>query len=120
MPSYIQGRRSRKLDDAEVIKLYVEDGLDAETIGFRAGCSGTTILNIIRAAGHPVRNAGRGAPRNRRISDDEIIARYREGQSGPAIADAAGCTAGTIYSVIRKAGLQPRPSASGKGKPRNG
>lgn len=119
MPSYIQGRRRRKLDDAEIIKLYVS-GQDADSIGFEAGCSGTTVLSLVRAAGHPVRRAGRGAPRSRRISDDEIIERYRSGQSGPTIADAAGCTTGTIYHLLRKAGQPLRPSASGKGRPRNG
>jgi hypothetical protein len=112
MPSYVRGAKARRLTNAEIIRLYVDELLDSDSIGFRAGCSGTTILNIVRAAGHPVRQAGRGAPRHRNISDEEIIARYRSGISGPAIADAAGCSASAIYHVLRRAGVQVRDSAT--------
>jgi hypothetical protein len=113
MASYVRGRRSRQLSDDEIIKRYVEDGADAESIAFDARCSGTTILTIVRAAGHEIRKSGRGAPRQRLISDADIIRRYRDGQSGPLIADAAGCTPGTIYHLLRRNGVELRASPSG-------
>jgi hypothetical protein len=116
MPSYVRGRKYRRIGDDEIVRLYVEAGLDADTVGFRAGCSGTTILKIIRASGHPVRRAGRGAPRHRNISDEEIIERYRSGQSGPLIADAAGCTPGTIYHLLHRNGVTTRPAPTGRGR----
>ena len=115
MPSYVRGRERRRLTDEQIIALYV-GGMDADTIGFRAGCSGTTVLNIVRKAGHPIRQAGRGAPRHRNISDEEIISRYRDGQSGPAIADAAGCSASGVYHVLRRNGVALRPAPTGRGR----
>lgn len=113
MVSYVRGRSSRRLSDDEIIKLYVEEGHDAESIAFDAGCSGTTVLTIVRAAGHTVRKGGRGVPRKRLITDSEIIRRYRDGQSGPLLADAAGCTAGTIYRLLRQYGVEVRPAPNG-------
>ena len=54
MPNYTG--RQRKLSDAEIIERY-RQGADAETVGIAAGCSGTTVLAIVRAAGelkHPL------------------------------------------------------------------
>lgn len=113
MASYVRGRRRRHLSDDEIIKRYVEDGADAESIAFDARCSGTTVLAIVRAAGHEIRKGGRGAPRKRLIDDSEIIRRYRAGQSGPLLADAAGCTAGTIYRLLRSYGVEVRPAPNG-------
>lgn len=113
MPSYVRGRRRRALPDEEIIRLYIEENLDSDTIAFAAQCSSTTVLDIVRAAGHPVRRPGRGAPRHRHVSDDEIIARYRSGQDGPRLAALAGCTPGTIYRLLRRHGVTVRPSPTG-------
>lgn len=114
MPSYVRNRRT--LDDAEIIRLYVCEQLDSDTIGAKAQCSGTTVLNIVRSAGHPVRKSGRGVPRSRLIDDAEIIRRYRDGASGPAIADAAGCSASGVYHVLRRHGVAIRPAPTGRGR----
>ena len=45
MPNYTG--RQRKLSDAEIIERY-RQGVDAETVGIAAGCSGTTVLAIVR------------------------------------------------------------------------
>jgi hypothetical protein len=52
MPNYTG--RQRELSDAEIVELY-RQGLDAETVGIAAGCSGSTVLAIVRAAGETVR-----------------------------------------------------------------
>jgi hypothetical protein len=58
MPNYTG--HQRKLSDVEIIERY-RQGLDAETVRIAAGCSGTTVLAIIRAAGETVRQRGEGA-----------------------------------------------------------
>lgn len=115
MPSYVRGKRARTLDDPEIIRLYVEEQLDGESIGIRAGCSGTTVLDIVRSAGHPIRPPGRGVPRPRLIPDAEIARRYRAGEDGPRLAQAAGCTPGTIYRLLRLQGVHVRPPPSSNG-----
>lgn len=117
MPSYVRGRRFRRISDEQIVKLYVEDGLDAETIGLRAACSGTTVLRIVTSAGHATRVKGRGKPRPLALTSAEIVERYRSGQSGPTIADAAGCTSGTIYKILRAHGQPVRVSASRQYRP---
>lgn len=110
MPSYVRGReRGRLLSNAEVVEAYVS-GETAESIAQRARCCGVTVLQIVRAAGEPVRRPG--APpthKPRTISDSEIVRRYRAGEHGPLLADAAGCTPGTIYRVLRAHGVEVRP-----------
>lgn len=109
MPSYVRGReRGRLLTDDQIVEAYVS-GETADRIAQRAECTGVTVLQIVRRAGHEVRRPGAGAPRPRTLSDAEIIRRYREGQAGPRIADAAGCTAGTIYRLLRQYEVEIRP-----------
>jgi DNA-binding CsgD family transcriptional regulator len=111
MPSYVRGRGGRKLSDAEIIRLYVS-GRDADAIGFDAGCSSTTVLNLVRAAGETVRPSGGRRRSVLAISRDQIVQMYRDGQSGPQIAAVAGCTPSTVYHTLRAAGVPLRDSAS--------
>lgn len=112
MPSYVRGRECRRISDDTIIRLYVEDGLDADSIGFDAGCSGSTVLNIVRAAGHEIRRSGGRRRSALAISRDQIIQMYRDGQSGPQIAAVAGCTPSAVYHMLRAAGVPIRDSAS--------
>jgi hypothetical protein len=108
MPNYTG--RQRTLSDTEIVELY-QQGLDAETVGITAGCSGTTVLAIVRAAGEPIRQHGKGSPSKRKrlaLSDEEIIKRYQNGASAPEIAEAAGCTAAVIYKILRSANVPRR------------
>jgi hypothetical protein len=106
MPTYT---RSRLLPDDEIISLYLS-GLDSETIGFRARCSGTTVLQIVRRAGHPVRPRGNHPGTPRAFSDGEMCKRYRLGESGQQIAAAAGCSIGTVYRILAANNVPRRPS----------
>jgi hypothetical protein len=108
MPNYTG--RQRRLSDTEIVELYRQD-LDGESIGIAAGCSGTTVLAIVRAAGVPIRQRGKGSTGRRKqlaLSDEEIISRYQNGASGPEIAEAAGCTAEVIYRTLRNANVPRR------------
>jgi hypothetical protein len=116
MPSYVRGREQGRLLSDDLIAEAYASGETADSIAQRAGCCGVTVLDIVRKAGLEVRRPG-SPPRHkpRTISDDEIIRRYRSGQAGPLIADAAGCTAGTIYRLLRSLGVHVRPPPSGNG-----
>ncbi len=108
MPNYTG--RQRMLSDAEIVELY-RQGLDAETVGIAAGCSGTTVLAIVRAAGEPIRQRGKGSTGKRKrlaLSDEEIVKRYQNGASAPEIAEAAGCTTEVIYRTLRNANVPRR------------
>ena len=118
MPNYTG--RQRKLSDAEIIERY-RQGLDAETVGIAAGCSGTTVLAIVRAAGETIRQRGKGSTGKRKrlaLSDEEIIKRYQNGASAPEIAEAAGCTSQVIYNLLRQANV-PRRSPYSHGRTRS-
>jgi hypothetical protein len=79
MPSYLRGRPSqRPISDEEILRLYVEEKLDGDTISYRAGCSNTTVLDIVRKLGGVVRGRGRGSERKTlKLADAEIIQRYK-------------------------------------------
>jgi hypothetical protein len=102
--------RGQLLDDAEIVRLYAEIG-DSELVGLRAGVSGTTVLNRVRAAGGTIFKPGH-ARHNKRLkttlSDDEICQLYRDGLSGPKIADRARCSAGHVYNVLNAAKIPRR------------
>jgi len=109
MPSYIAGRprTGRLLSDEEIVKRYV-GGLDSFTLGLQAGCCGVTVLQIVRAAGETVRMKGATPRRTLRISDADIVQLYQSGLSGGEVGDRAGCSASTIFNVLRAAGVKPR------------
>jgi hypothetical protein len=111
MTSYT--RRRRTLPDDEIIKLYVDEQLDSDTVGAKAGCSSSTVLSLVRQAGGIIRPPG-GKRRNPSllIPLSEIIRRYREGQTGPKIAQAAATSSGTIYRLLRNAGVTIRETPS--------
>ena len=116
MPSYVRGRPlQRLLSDEEILRLYVEEELDGDTIGYRAGCSGKTVLEIVRKLGGVVRErGGRRKRKTLKLSDDEIIQRYNDGASGRTLAMQAGCDHATIYRVLHSHGVRTRtPTESG-------
>jgi|SRR3954452_8445386 hypothetical protein len=105
-----QTGRQRKLSDAEIIERYLQ-GADAETVGIAAGCSGTTVVVIVRAAGETIRQRGKGSTgkcKRLALSDEEIIKRYQTGASAPKIAEAAGCTFQVIYNLLRQVNVPRR------------
>jgi transposase len=99
--------KCRLLPDAEIIALYI-GGMDSDSVSYRAGCCAKIVLDLVRKAGHTVRPPGRGSGRPLKLSSEEIVRRYRSGESGVSIAVAAGCVASTIYGVLRREGVQLR------------
>jgi hypothetical protein len=98
--------RRRRLPDDEIVRLYVE-GLDSDSVGARANCSGTAVLGLVRAAGYPVRQPG-GRKHDVALPEDEICRRYLSGQSGPVIARVALCTPSSVYNILKKHGVPRR------------
>jgi len=106
--SYRRGRPVAKLlTDEQIVELYAS-GLDACSVGFRAGCCGTTVLVIVRAAGGTVRPPGSNPGKPLRLSAEDLVRRYRAGESGPILAAAAGCTPSTVYRLLRAHGVTMR------------
>jgi len=103
--------RKQRLDDEEIVRLYAELR-DSEKVGLEAGCSGTTVLNRVRAAGGEVfpRGHRRGGRRVfPRLPDEEIVRLYRdEAISGPRLADIARCSVRHIYDLLDAAGIPRR------------
>lgn len=101
MVSYIRGRGLRTLSDREIVSLYLS-GEDSMSIGARANCASETVLYLVRRAGGTVRPRG---PHKRvkvlPLDDDMIVKLYRDGLSGPVIADRCGTTPATIYAILR-------------------
>lgn len=106
MPSYVRGRRTRRLPDCEIVRLYVEDHLDADTIGLRANCTSDVVRALVRDAGGTIRGRGGHDPdRLAAIDRDEICRLYLDGMTGPAVASAAGVARCTVYAILRAAGI---------------
>lgn len=54
------------------------------------------------------------------MTTEEIIARYRAGQSAAAIARVAGMTRSTVYSRLYRAGVRVGPRGRNYGQPSSG
>jgi len=112
MPSYVRGGRPRALTDEQIVSLYVDEMLDGDTIGAAARCSGSTVLNLVRAAGQQVRPSGGRRRSTLSIPESEVARLYLDGQSGPQIAAIAGCTPSAVYHILRRNGVPIRDSAT--------
>lgn len=119
MPSYVRGRQRRTLTDMQIVEAYVR-GETSDDIALRAGCSGATVLDIVRNAGEVIRKPGKRQRKPLKLTDEEIARRYRSGQPAAVVADAAGCTGDTVYKIVRRLGGTVRPpnnkSARQRGK----
>lgn len=121
MKTYLHGLNgSRRIDNTEIARLYLEDGLDGDAVGLIAGCSSTTVHTIVRASGGAVRGrAGRQPDYRRRLTDAEITQRYRLGFSGYELAEQAACSTATIYDILKRAGVDRRsPGPSDRDRPK--
>jgi hypothetical protein len=106
--SYQRGvPKVRLLPDDQIVSMYLS-GVDSDTVGNRAGCAAKIVLQLVRAAGGTVRRPGLGAGRQLKLPESEIVQRYRAGESGVKVADAAGCCPASIYSILRKHGVPVR------------
>lgn len=103
--------RVRNISDAEILRLYVEEGLDSEIIAMRAGCCAGTVLKAVRDLGGAVRRrSGLPADYARKVSDEDVVRRYKAGETGRELAAEANCSTVTIYRILSLAGVPRRPA----------
>lgn len=103
------GLAQRLLPDDEIVSMYLS-GVDAESVGYRAGCSAGTVLKIVKSAGHQSR--GRGGVKNMqlgRLPPDELVRLYESGLSMEKIAETAGCSLHMVRKTLLAAGTRIRP-----------
>ena len=106
------GRR-RLLDDEAVIRRY-QELRDSYTVGLEAGIDASKVLEICRAAGVETNTRGHRVSRKKlRLTDEEIVERYRNGDSGETVAYAAGCSNRTVYHILERFGVERRPATIG-------
>lgn len=99
----------RVMSDAEVIQAY-QGGLDAGSVGYLAGISSATVLNILKAAGIPRRKRGgvTGTRLKLKVPPQVIGQRYLAGESGVSLAASLGVHQRTIYNVLKELGIPRR------------
>jgi hypothetical protein len=98
----------RKLTDQEIIDLYFS-GLDADAVGYRAGCHPSTVLNLIKRAGlKPRRRGGVKPVRPIAWTDDKIEAEYHAGMTITALAEQAGSNRENIRRLLVRRGVRLR------------
>lgn len=108
----------RRMTDEQIVAAYLESR-DTFKVAWDAGLCSQTVLVIVRKAGHGDKiarpgqaTAGRYRSVPKDIGEAEIIRRYLAGDSGPKIAQAIGCTAGTVYGVLERNNIERRDCAS--------
>lgn len=105
---FLRGRPGgRKLTDAQIVELYTQVR-DSVVVGEAANCSGTTVLHIMHATGnsHLVAKRGGGIskqPRPMRLTDAQIIERYRAGTSLRDVCEQAGGTHRRVSAILKAA-----------------
>lgn len=119
MPSYTRFQRTHT--DAEIAALY-QELRDSEKVAFQTNISPANVLIIVRklGLGHLIPRRGHGSKGARKplaITDAEIGRRYRAGENGPELAEAAGCSTKTIYELLDSQGIQRRSPGGARPKP---
>jgi hypothetical protein len=113
-PSYT--RIKRTMSDEQLVADY-EQCRDSLAVACRGGVCSATVLAAVRKAGkgHLIPPRGSATLNRHRalsISDEAIVARYLDGQSGTQIAQAIGCDAGMVYRILARAGVPRRASVA--------
>lgn len=110
MTRYMFGRRGRTMTDEQIVQAYLS-GISSMDVGLEAGCTAETVRDLVIKAGHKMRPRGGQKPkRPRPIPDEEIIARYKNGESGSRLADLCRCSTAMIYLLLKRAGVVRRKS----------
>jgi hypothetical protein len=110
---YTRGFAPRASDE-RIVELYREHR-NSVAVGVIAGCSDTTVLDIVRRTGNADlinRQRGRSStpkpPKRLPISDSEIVERYRAGTSMKILVDQTGAGYPRIKAIIQAAGVPIR------------
>ena len=103
------GLAHRLLPDEEIVSMYLF-GVDADSVGYRAGCSAGTVLKIVKAAGHqPRRRGGHKPAQQGSLPPEELIRLYKSGLSIEKVAAQSGWSAYVVRKTLLEAGTRIRP-----------
>jgi hypothetical protein len=98
----------RRLSDQEIIDLYFS-GLDADTVGYRAGCHGATVLNIIKRAGlQPRRQGGVKPTKPTAWAEDRVELEYLAGMTLTTLAEKSGINRENLRRILIRRGVRLR------------
>ena len=105
-----KGKRRDDLDDEEIKKLYIKEGLSIYQIGEKLGASDRTISNRLKKQGIKLRSKGRSC---NDLDDEEIKKMYiEEGLSTVQIGEKFGVSSPTISKRLKKQGIKLSKSPS--------
>lgn len=97
-------RRNSPEAEREIVRLY-QDGASMAALGEQFGCHLQTIANVLRRHGTPVRAAGGPERQATREEAEEILRRWRAGESQAAIGRTVGMSALQVSRLLRLHGL---------------
>jgi hypothetical protein len=98
----------RRLPDQEIIDLYFS-GLDADAVGYRAGCHGATVLNIIKRAGLKPRRQGGVKPlKPTAWAEDRVELEYLAGMTLTTLAEKSGINRENLRRILIRRGVRLR------------
>lgn len=91
-----------------MVDLYMS-GVDSFTISLRANCDPATVLNAVRAAGHPVRK--RGGVKGHKVSKlpiEDAAKLYLDGMAIAGVAERCGLDHMTMRTRLKEHGVPIR------------
>lgn len=103
-------RKRRYSFDPDDLRRRYEAGESASSIAVSLGVAHSTVTGHLRLAGVAIRS-GSEAMRARHgltVDVEELVRRYRAGESTPVLAAALGISSATVYVHLRAAGVQLR------------
>lgn len=98
-------RRTTRLPDSELRRLYATNSLSLRQIASQFGVSPQAVRGWLLDAGIPLRRAGAPAPT---WTADDLVAQYQAGDSALQIADDVGCSTASVYRALDAAGITRR------------
>jgi hypothetical protein len=99
----------------ELVRRY-RAGESCAAIAAATGSRPTTVQGRLKRAGVKLRPPGRPASRGLiDVADADLVARYRAGETCPAIAAAIGMSESMVYDRLKRAGVEMRRGGKAPG-----
>ena len=103
-----QLRYGRLLDESQIIQDY-QSGLSTLKVSKKHGCSGVTVLNILKRNNIPSRSKKEGSQlRFGHVDESQIIQDYQSGMSTLKVAKKHGCTDYTVLRILKRNNIPSR------------
>ena len=98
--------RTTRPPDDELRRLYTSGGVSLRQIADQFAVSPQAVRGWLLDAGVPLRRPGAPAPA---WTAEDLVARYRAGDSALGVADDVGCSTASVYRALEAAGIARRP-----------